>query len=248
MRITLSFSSLKDFGELFFGLKLRDILQSYGFEMEKIGECEPIKTDYSEHEFQRLWNQDRTLCSVLFKGRKKHRFLGMAGWSAKKFRNDGTINGVNVWLTIPPKYDYSELIRIGDELFLQTEALHGYISENSKDYTKTFIQKNGCQVSMGNIYKGIPCLMWVNYFGRPYMSENGLRFPDNQTLLGHGTRVKMTDAPTDERLSDMTFINDSIMEMGADWFFLFDTVENGVGVPAEEMNMKRRRIPDFGSF
>ena len=251
MKISISFYSLKNLSDISNGQELLNILSSYGLVIEKAGEYEPIRKDFAPSDLPEIWkgrcdiDSSYRTCSFLFKGKGELRFSGMASWSLNIHPNSKSFEGVHLWLNVPRKYDISKLIRLADDLFIWSEAVYGYITENSKKISKIFIKKNNHSVSIGNVYSGIPSLMWLNYFGPPYLNETDFHLPNDNTRVGHGIRLVLTETPNDERLSNLNFLKSYIDYIGAEWFFQFEKIDGEVGVLKEGTQSHTKRIPVF---
>jgi len=234
--MSLSFYTLKDLSNLAKGEKLLVILSLHGLIIEKAGEYEPIRKEFDLDSFPHIWKGKGTKsldCTFIFKGKKEISFSGMVSWNLNIHPSSKYFNVIGLWLNIPKKYDLGKLIRLGDDMFIWAEAVYGYITEESINLSHTQIQKDGFTVSLGNLYRGISGLMWVNYFGTPYLQENDFHLPADHTPVGHGAKIVLTDAPDDERLSDLNFRKTITDKIGADWFFQFEKIENGVGFLAK---------------
>jgi len=249
LKISISFYTLRDLSDLAKGEKLLDILSTYGLIIEKAGEYEPIRKDFDPNALPKMWQGKGAKpldCTFIFKGKKEISFSGMASWELNINPKREYVNVVGMWLNIPPKYDIDRLIRLGDDLFIWSEAIYGYITEKSKNLSHTEIQKDGFTVSLGNVYRGISGLMWANYFGTPYLREKDFCLPDDHETVGHGARIILTDTPDDERLSDLNFRKVITDKIGADWFFQFEKIENGVGVLPKDRPQIEKRENDEG--
>lgn len=218
MKITYDFSSLKDLSDVSNAEKLLKILTSNGLIIDKAGGHEPIRKEFNVNNLHELWGYIRTdgRCSsnyFLFKGKREIRFSGMATWNLNLHPNNGSFNGLALWLSTPPKYDIKKLIQLGDDIFEWCEAVYGYITESISD------PYSDIDNMPGNIYEGIPSLMWVNYFGYPYIMEPDFNIPDNYVSVNHGMRLNLTETPNDERLRDQTFLQSCVNKIGDEWFW-----------------------------
>lgn len=213
MKISYSFYSLKDLSDLSNGERLLEILLSYGLDIEKVDDREPIRKDFIATNISEMWKgvgiEGRSSsCYFLFKGKKKVKFTGMVIWGVNLHPNCKTFNGIHLWLDIPKKYSINELVLLGDDIFVWSEAVYGYITEDSKDNNMG-----------GDVYRGIPGLVWVNYFGIPYKKESEFHIPDDHKTVGNGVRLMLSETPNDERLSDSDFLESIKNKFGVEWFW-----------------------------
>lgn len=218
MKIKCSFSSLKDLSDVSNAETLLKILTSNGLIIDKAGGHEPIRKEFDVNNLLELWGHVKTdgscSCEVfLFKGKKEIRFTGMATWNLNLHPNNGSFNSLTLWLTTPPKYDINRLIQLGDDIFEWCEAVYGYITENSLD------PYSNISNLPGNVYEGIPSLMWVNYFGSPYIMEPDFNIPHDHVAVNHGVRLNLTETPNDERLRDNEFLQGYKDQIGDEWFW-----------------------------
>jgi hypothetical protein len=207
---------LKDLSDLASGEGLLDILSSYGLLIEKAGDSEPIRRDFDANNLPEMWKSmgidgNSSSCYFLFKGKKEIKFTGMVTWRINVHPNFKGFNGIGLWLTIPKKYDVKKLVQLGDEVFTWSEAVYGYITEDSKDPLY--------DLRRGNINDGIPDTLWVNYFGAPYINSPDFPSTNNYVTIGHGIRFVLTETPEDERLNDLDFINSNKEDIGKEWFW-----------------------------
>ena len=236
------------------GRRLLEILYSYDFDIEKISEYEPVKSMYSEEEFERLW-RGRTSpkgimsCGIIFKGAKETKFTGMVSWGKNLGPFPLSVNMVSLWLNIKKSYEISKLISLADELFKWSGAEHGYISEKSKTPFNIQIQNDGYRVYAGNIYTGLYNLVWINYFGKAYLAEEDFVVPKGAVKLAHGVRLQLTDRPDDERLSDLGFLETYYSTIGDKWFWHFDEIvkdgKNYIAHLKEGFDSRKVSIPKF---
>lgn len=137
MRITFSFSSLKDLSDISNGERFIEILLSNGLIIEKAGDCEPIKKCFTINDLPQVWKGvgigDFKTCYFLFKGKREIKFTGMVIWKNNLYPGSKSINGINLWLAIPKSCDFKKLIQLGDDIFKWSDAVYGYITEDSKD-------------------------------------------------------------------------------------------------------------------
>lgn len=252
MRITINFFSLKDLSDLSNGEKLLEILSSYGLVIEKAGEYEPIRKEFTLCDFPQIWKgrgkagSPYKSCDFLFKGKKEISFSGSASWNLGLPPNTNTVQGVCLWLTITKKYDVSRIIRLADELFIWSEAVYGYVTEDSKNISRLrrYINERH-SVSFGNVYSGIPGLLWVNYFGVPYLKEEDFRLPENSTKVGHGAKLILTERPDDERLSDLNFLKFYTKQIGSEWFYPIEKIEGNKCFMPKNFQEQDIKIPLF---
>lgn len=215
MRISFSFNTLKDLSALSKGERFLEILSSNGLCIEKASTCEPIRGDFEASKLPDMWKGvgpkgGHSTCCFLFKGKTEISFSGMVIWDIDLPPGSKALNSISLWLNIRKSYDLCRLIKLGDDIFTWAEAIYGYITENSK-YQPNLIA--------GNIYSGLPGLMWANYFGRAYINEPDFHIPDEQVPVGHGIRFNLTETPNDEKLSDSDFLRSRMDEIGYDWFW-----------------------------
>lgn len=216
MKISFSFSSLIDLSNLSKGERLLEILLSHGLIIDKAGDHEPIKKDFITSDFPEMWkgmglDGECASCYFLFKGKKEINFSGMATWWVNIHPNSKSFNGIDLWLNTPKNYDYGKLVQLGDDIFEWSEAVYGYITEESKDPSNNEM--------IGNIYDGLPGLLWVNYFGTHYIVEPDFNLPNNHKPISHGVRFMLSETPDDERLNDLNFLENSKNNFGVEWFW-----------------------------
>jgi len=215
LKIAYSFYSLKDLSALSNGERLLEILLSYGLDIEKVDDREPIRKDFITTNLSEMWKDDGieggcSSCYFLFKGKKKIKFSGIVKWDVNLHPNCKTFNGIHLWLDIPKKYSINELVLLGDDIFVWSEAVYGYITEDSKDNNMG-----------GDVYEGIPGLVWVNYFGIPYKAESEFHILGDHKSVGHGVRLMLSETPNDEMLSDSNFVESIKNKIGAEWFWSY---------------------------
>lgn len=215
MKISYSFYFLKDVSKLSNGEELLKILSSYRLAVDKADDLEPIRKDFIESNFPEMWkgrgiDGGCSSCDFLFKGKKQINFSGMVTWNINLHPNTKAFNGIHLWLSIPKSYNVGSLVQLGDDIFIWSDAVYGYITEESKDPSSDLI---------GNIYDGLPGLMWINYFGKPYIIESDFHIPNNHVPLGHGIKFMLSETPNDEKLSDSNFLESSKNDIGVEWFW-----------------------------
>lgn len=215
MKISYSFYSLKNLSGLLNGERFLEILLSHGLIVDKVDDREPIRKDFDTSNLYEMWkgigiDGGCSSCYFLFKGRKEIKFSGMVTWSVNLHPNTKGFNGIHLWLNITKKYDISRLVKLGDDIFAWSEAVYGYVTEESKDPSHNVV---------GNIHDGLPGLMWVNYFGSPYVIESNFHIPNNHTYVSHGVRIILSELPNDERLSDSKFTESIKKKIGVEWFY-----------------------------
>ena len=254
MRIDIGISTLKDLSGIDNCQKLLTILNSHGLVIEKMGEYEPVKKEFSKQGFEELWGgrtspANITSCSILFKGHETTKFSGMISWDKNLFPMPMSVNGFNLWLNVKKSYNIDNLISLVDEIFEWSEAEHGYISERNKSPVYIQIQQNGFRVYAGNMYKGLYNLSWINYFGKAYLAEDGFSVPEDAVKLGHGIKLQLTEKPDDERLSDLRFLETYYSAIGNEWFWHFDDIvkdgKNYIAHLKEGFQPNKVRIPKF---
>lgn len=214
MKISYSFYSLKDISNLSHGERLLEILSAYDLVIEKADNHEPIKKTFVRNDFAKMWNdgetnKNRLSCDFLFKGTKKFRFSGMATWNTNLHPNTEAFNGIDLWISVPKNYSVKELLQLGDDIFTWSDAVYGYVSEESKEPINNMI---------GSIYNGLPGLMWINYFGKPYIMEEDFHIPNNCTPICDGIKLVLSEKPDDDKLSNLTFLESIKREIGTEWF------------------------------
>ena len=226
VKITFDFSSLKDFSNLSHGERLLEILFSHGFMIDKADDAEPIRRDFDASMLPERWKGvgpagGHSTCYFLFKGQKERKFSGMVTWNINLRQGTQVFNGLLFQLNIPKNFEVNRLINLGDELFKWSDAVYGYITEDSKDLVRTV---------PGGLYLGLPGLMWVNYFGPEYIKGPDFHIPDDHVAVGQGVRVCLSDKPSDDILGDSDFLQNWKEHFGAEWFW---------------KGSKKRRIPSF---
>jgi hypothetical protein len=234
MKITFSFQSIKDWSNLEKGEEFLDILNKYELFIEKVGEYEPIRTLYDHKSFPQIWkgrrigtNNNIIECHFMFKGKNSFKFSGSVSWNKNLHSGSLVVNGLNLHINMPSKFNACNLILLGDELFKWSGAEYGYITEDSKE-----------QVNLvsGNIHTSIAALRWVNYFGSSYLAEPDFHIPDCKVLLHHGARVILAEKLDDEKLGNSEYLDSIKKIFGSEWFWdypqkhkrrrpLFDTSE-----------------------
>lgn len=215
MRITFSFDTLKDLSDISDGEKLIELLLLNGLIIDKAGDYEPIKRDFTISDLPDIWKGrggNIKSCYFLFKGKKEINFSGMVTWNANLYPNSEIVNGIGLWLNVPKNYSIDWLIHLGDDIFIWSKAEYGYITENSKD---PYINRT----AQGNIYNGIPGLMWVNYFGSPYLADSEFHIPDDSVSVNHGIRITLSELPNDKCLSDLNYLANIKNKIGKEWFW-----------------------------
>lgn len=215
MKISYSFYSLKDLSDLSNGERLLEIILSCGLVIDKADDHEPIRKDFNKKDFPKMW-EGRGIdggcysCDFIFKGKEEIKFMGMITWNVNLHSNSKAFNGIDLWLNIPKDYNIKKLVQLGDSIFEWSEAVYGYITEESKDPSNDLI---------GNVYDGIPGLLWVNYFGKPYIKEPDFHIPNDNLPINHGVRLMLSEKPNDERLRDSNFLEIIKNEIGVEWFW-----------------------------
>lgn len=214
MKISYSFYSLKDLSDLKNGERLLETLLSNGLVVEKAGDKEPVRKDFMKSDMPQMW-KGRGIdggclsCYFLFKGSKEIKFSGMVTWDVNLHPKTESFNAVHLWMNVPKNYDVSKLVQLGDEIFVWSEAVYGYITEESKDPSNNLI---------GNVYDGLPGLMWVNYFGSPYIMEPEFHLPAGHDTISHGARLMLSEKPNDEELDNTNFLENVLITIGNEWF------------------------------
>lgn len=215
MKLTYSYYSLKDISKLSQGEEFLEILLSHGLVIEKADSQEPVRKAFDRSMFSDYWKGvgpigGHSTCYFLFKGQQKVKFSGMVTWNRNLSPVSKAFNGVDLWLNIPKGFDTKDLIKLGDDLFIWSGAVYGYVTEDSKDKS---------MLVPGGIYLGLPDLMWVNYFGPVYINEPDFHIPPDHIPVGHGIRYLLTDTPTDDRLDDHDFLQHWKDYIGYEWFW-----------------------------
>ena len=235
MRVTLSFNFTKDLSDLTHGEMLMEIMRSYGLVPTNAGDCQPIRESFEASDLPKYWKLlkspggETAKFYFLFRGKKEINFTGMVTCNTGLHTNTRTFNGATLWLNVRKTYDINKLVSLGDDLFIWSEANYGYITEEQKNIYNVFIQRKKYQESIFSVCDGIPGLMWLNYFGKPYLAEKGFRLPDGQVPVGHGARVRLSERPDDEVLGDLDYIKKHQEIIGSQWFCPIKKIENGVG-------------------
>ena len=226
MHLDVHLSTFKDLSGIDNGKKFLDILSSHGFNIEKIDEFEPVKKDFSEETFEKFWEghtcpRGITLCGIIFKGSADAKFTGMISWGKNLHPESESVNAFNLWINVKKSYDMSKLIHLIDDIFVWSEAVYGCISEKGRCLLNIPIQNNnGARKTAYNILiGGLYGLMWVNYFGKPYINKEDFILPENAIKLAYGARLQLTEKPDDERLTDMQFIESYCNIIGDKWFW-----------------------------
>ncbi len=215
MKLTYSYNSLKDISNLSQGEKFIEILLSHGLVIDKVDDHEPVRRAFDISMLSEHWKGigptgGHSTCYFLFKGQKKINFSGMVTWNINLGSRSKVFNGVHLWLNTSKNFNTKELIKLGDDLFIWSGAVYGYVTDNSKDKSK---------IVPGGIYLGLPGLMWVNYFGPVYIKEPDFRIPPDYISVGHGIRYTLTETPIDDRLDDPSFLKHWKDYFGYEWFW-----------------------------
>jgi len=232
MKIKFHFESFKNYSDISFGIDLLEILSSEGLEIEKINRYEPIRYEFTKDAFLKMWVHMGH--GIMFRGKNPIRFSGMVDWTTKAHPGSQFVCGITLWLTVPNNYDTDKLISLGDKLFEWSKSVYGYITNEiyAPMYPFPFDSKNGkiqykkCKYpeyvrarSSGNVFSRIRDLMWVNYFGLPYIIETDFHLPDNRVVLSQGAKLQITDSPNDERLCEPDFLWAQKEAVGLGWFW-----------------------------
>jgi hypothetical protein len=225
LRIDVDFSHLKDVRALSYGESLVDILSSHGFDIDKASSFEPVKNDFLPGDIAKWWkgtgdggkNGELSSCDFLFKGNTPTatRFLGMAAWGVNMHPNLKAFNFVSLWFNVKKGHDFDKLVSLGNALFEWCEAEHGSINEVI-DYSEEYDGR------CGNIYKGLPGLRWINYFGSAYLSNPDFNLLDTCANVAHGTRLMLAETPYDEKLKDEAYVRTIKEHLGKQWFYSKD--------------------------
>lgn len=228
VKITMSFYSLKDLSDPDHGKRLLEILSTNGYVIDKADEFEPIRKNFDVTMLPERWKGvgpegGHSTCHFLFKGQRKTRFSGMVSWNINLGQSTQAFNGVLLQLTIAKKSEINKIINMGDELFSWCDSVYGYIAEKAKDWSMTV---------PGGLYLGLPGLMWVNYFGPPYLTESDFYIPPDHVPIAQGARLCLSEKPTDDILSYSEFLQHYKTLIGAEWFW-------------KGNRNKPRRIPRF---
>ena len=235
MRITLSFKFTRDLSDLSYGNRFLEILHYHGLLPDKAGNCEPIREGFTASDLPKYWKLQKSCDCILasfdflFKGKEKIKFMGMISCKTGLNPDSIVVNGVTLWLTVQKDCDINKFILLGDELFVWSVATYGYITEETKNLSNIMIQKKGFQVNVGSVCDGISGLMWLNYFGKPYLAEKEFRLPAGHAPIGHGARLRLAEHPDDEILKDLDYIKKKQETIGSQWFCPYEKIENGIG-------------------
>jgi len=181
----------------------------------------------------------------LFRGKEDVKFMGMVSCFTGMHQDSKAVNGVHLWLTVRKTYDINKFVLLGDDLFIWSEAVYGYITDSSKDLNNVFIQKEMSQVNISSVSDGISGLMWLNYFGKPYLAEKDFRLPDGHAPVGHGARFCLSERPDDEVLSDLNYIKMHQQTIGTQWFCPLEKIENGIGYLSKDYRRFDIKSPVF---
>ena len=248
MKISYHFDTLKDLSSLSKGEKLLEIFEKNDFIIEKANECEPIRDIFNIEDFPKLWLSGKSpeefaYQTLLFKGSKEISFKCMVSWSVNMHKNSQAVNGVSVWLNIKKNYlnnNIDKLIKLGDDLFIWSESMYGYISQDIYDpnYGINKHQRDKCKypeyirmrlgresknkkhyIMLLGISYGIKDPAWINYFGTPYLQEPDFNVPKDHIKVGHGVRFQIAERPDDEILCEPDFLADIKRGIGDQWFW-----------------------------
>lgn len=214
MKLTYRFSSLADWSSVESGEGLLQILHSHGLLIDKADDAEPIRKVFDPSSLSDFWRGvgpegGHATCYFLFRGQKESRFSGMVTWNKNLSPRSKAFNGLSLWLTPPKGWNADKLVHLGDELFIWSKAVYGFISEDSKDQS---------QRRPGWISEWLPGVMWVNYFGESYVTASEFHVPQESVSVGQGTRLRVTHSPEDPRLADTNFVQQIKRQIGAEWF------------------------------
>lgn len=215
MKLTYSFKSLRNWCELSEVERLLEILSSHGLVVDKADDKEPIRKDFDASMLPDLWKGkglggEYSKCYFLFKGQSNVKFSGMVTWTINLPPGTRSFNGVHLTLNLPEKFEVNNFISLGDELFTWSVSVYGYITEELKNWSNAMPT---------GIYAGLPGLMWVNYFGLPYLMESDFHIPVDHVSVGQGVRVCLSEKPSDDILGDSDFLQNCKNQFGADWFW-----------------------------
>jgi len=245
MKIKCSFYSLKNLSDLSNGENLLKILFQNNLEIKNANDREPINIVFDIDNFPKIWLMENQVVpalsqTFLFKGSKEISFKGMAIWIKNLHSNSKEFGGISIWLNVKKGYDIDKIVKLGDDLFTWSEAVYGYISEDSYSpsygFNKNHLEKckypeyvrrrNGREskngkiyTSRGNLYQGLYDPMWISYFGIPYLQEVDFRLPENRLTIGHGSRIKLTEKPNDEILCEPDYLAEIKRNIGDEWFW-----------------------------
>lgn len=215
MRITCSFTTLKDISDLSAGESFIKILLKNGLVIDKADAYEPVRKPFNASEFPIIWqgysiNENHSTGCFIFKGQVKKKFSGMVSWDKGLPENSTVTNSIYVTVNGIGKNNYDAIILLGDELFSWAKAEYGYITEYSREINN---------FDAGNIYTCIEGLHWVNYFSKTYLNEPSFHITEDMIQLENGVRLKITDKPDDVKLSDTDYLNSIKRGIGIEWFW-----------------------------
>jgi len=211
MRISISFYTLKDLSDLSYEKRFLENINSYGLIIERADEHEPVRKEFNESNFEEIWKgrkafeNDMIDCYFLFKGKKDISFSGMLTWNLNLHPRSQAVNAIHLWFNVPKNYDINKIVQLSEDLFTWSEAVYGYITEDFNEI-------------INNIYGGIGGLMWINYFGTPYIKESYFNIPDNSIRIANGIKLILSDKPSDEILRDNYYLYTIKNKIGLEWF------------------------------
>jgi len=251
MRVSFSFVFTRDLSSLSHGVEFLSIIHSHGLKPEKAGRFEPIRESFVASDLPNYWDlrssygSNSAYSDFMFRGSEDVKFMGMVSCHTDFHPDSKAVNGVHLWLTVRKTYDINKLVLLGDDLFVWSEAVYGYVTDSNKDFIKIFIQKERSQVNIDSVSDGISGLMWLNYFGKPYLAEREFHLPDGHVNVGHGSRVRLSERPDDEVLSDLSYTKMHQEKIGSQWFCPLDKIENGIGYLPENYRRADIKSPVF---
>ena len=246
MKIIYHFESLKNFNDVSYGYRFLDLLSKNELIIDKVSDCEPINNEYLINEFPEMWNAKGHTGMFLFKGHKandKSIFKGMVCWNINLQPDSKSINSIDLSLNLKKGMNIDMLLKLGDDIFSWSEPVYGYITEETNDpqygvfnqterkkckYPDYILRRGGREkitskgsiyVSRGNIYDGIPDLMWINYFGKSYVENNDFHLLENSIVLKDGVRLQLTEMLNDLRLAEPDFLESKKISVGLKWFW-----------------------------
>lgn len=148
----------------------------------------------------------------------------MVSWRKNIRHNSKGFNGVSLWFDIRKTYDVKNIISLCDRIFEWSEAVYGHVSDKTKQLVGIQLQMGGYRQYALGIYEGLYGLMWLNYFGKPYIDNEKFILPQDYEQIAHGVKMRLSEKPDDKKLSDISYLESYYSKIGPEWFWHFNKV------------------------